>query len=151
MHAFYDKVTDRARKALESANIHARTRRNILVTNTHILWGLCEEGNNVATQVLKNLKVNVRRLQDHCDNHIGYGKYDSHNYGVPYAQDACLTICRAIDFGKKVNHIGCQHFLLSLLADIENPAGRFLNKVNVTQELVLAEIKAIVKPLVAAP
>ncbi len=150
MHAFYDKVTDRARRALEAANQHAKFRKNILVTNLHLLWGLCEEGHNVASQVLKNLKVNLRQLQDQVDQQIGFGRYDSHGYGVPYAADARVAICKAIDYGVKVQHVGCQHLLLAILADADNPAAILLTQANVTQELVLAELQAIVKPLAVA-
>lgn len=149
MHAFYDKVTDRARRALDASNEYARACRSILVNNLHLLWGLCNEGKGVAHDILQNLKVDVEKLKDEVDSAIGKGKYKSHGMGVPYDVDARVAICKAIDIGEKLQHIGSQHILLAILSDVDNPAYRLLSKWNVTKELVLAEIQAIVKPALA--
>lgn len=153
MHPFYGKVTDRARKSLELANDFCKRERHPLVTNLHILWGLVEEDRNVASQVLKNLKIEPRVLKDRISKTLGnpgymYG-YKSHGHAAPYAEDACKAIVDAIDQCVKGNssYIGCQHLLLAIMADRDNSACRLLEMMDVTQELVMAEIKAIVKPL----
>jgi ATP-dependent Clp protease ATP-binding subunit ClpA len=147
MHAYYEKVTDKARGALELANDLAKKRKHPLVKNLHILWGIVSQGNNVGEAVLKNLKVDCKKLKSKVEEILGEGNYDSHGYGVAYDTDARQCICQAIEYGRKVNHIGCQHILLALLAEKENPAGLLLDKSGVTLELVLAEIKAIVRPV----
>jgi ATP-dependent Clp protease ATP-binding subunit ClpA len=147
MHAYYDKVTDKARQALEAANDEAKKRKSILVSNLHILWGILDQGKNVGTSILANLKVDLKTLKSEVEKKLGEGKYSTHGSAVPYDTDAQECICAAIDYGHKVKHIGCQHLLLGLLANTENSAGRLLDQSGITLELVLAEIKSIIRPV----
>jgi ATP-dependent Clp protease ATP-binding subunit ClpC len=151
MHAFYEKVTDKARGALELANNYAKNRKHPLVTNLHILWGILDQGNNVGKKILENLKVDAKKLKLQVEAELGVGEYTTHGSAVAYDVDAQECICTAIDYGRRVNHIGCQHLLMALVDDKDNPVGRLLDKNNVTPELVLAEIKAIVRPVFVQP
>jgi ATP-dependent Clp protease ATP-binding subunit ClpA len=149
MHPYFDFVTDRARKALEKANDHARFRGDPLVTSLHILWGLVDEDKNVASQVLKNLKADTisRTL---IEQRIGKrAEYKSHGSGVPYSEDGQLVICRAIDLAHHgvMAYVGCQHLLLAMLSGPDIDACILLENHDITQELAEAEINAIVKPL----
>ena len=135
-------MTDRARKSLDHANRYARMNRHPLITSMHVMWGLCEEGNNTATKVLKNLNVEPERIKDKI--YLEYGSYRSGTEGIPYSVDAQEIIVKAADLGVPIGHIGCHHLLQAMLMT-HTPAGTLLRKLGLTEELVLSEIKALVK------
>src|SRR5579872_4592536 len=112
MHAFYDKITDRARCALEFANNFAFRSKHPLVTNLHVLWGIIEEKKNVASKILEDMKVNLRIMQTEIEDILGQGKYESHDRAVCYDEDVRQCICVAISLGLSgQNVIGCHHLL----------------------------------------
>ena len=145
MHAFYDRVTDRARQALEFANNLALRKKHPLVTNLHILWGIMEEEHNVASSVLEEMKVDPRKFKFEIEARLGDGIYISHDRGVCYAEDVRQCICDAITLGQSMQVIGCHHLLEAILMDPTNPAAQMLDKWKVTQELVDAYLGAVVK------
>lgn len=147
MHPYYDRVTDRCRQALNFANSLALRKKHPLVTNLHVLWGILEEGKNVGSQVLRHLKVDLNKLKSQIEDKLPYGSYLSNDVAAPYAPDVCHTMCVAIDIGKAVHHVGCHHLLQGILIDTANPAAILLDKWDVSQELVVAHLRAIVKPI----
>jgi ATP-dependent Clp protease ATP-binding subunit ClpA len=148
MHAFYDRVTDRARQALEFANNLALRRKHPLVTNLHILWGIMEEGRNVGSKVLEEMKVDSKKLKLEIEAQLGYGEYATHDRAVCYAEDARQCICEAITLGQSgMRVIGCHHLLQAILMEPTNPAAQLLDKWKVTQELTDAYMGAVVKPV----
>jgi ATP-dependent Clp protease ATP-binding subunit ClpC len=147
MHAFYDKVTDRARKALSKANDFAKENGDPLVTRLHVLYGILAEDQNVGASVLKALGVNTKTMQDDIRQTLGKGKYSTHSVGVPYSQSVGRLICMAIDIGLPAKFIACQHLLRAILMSATDPAAIMLRKANITLELVDAQIAASVKPI----
>jgi len=146
MHPFYDRVTDRARRSLEFANTLAMKKRHPLVTNMHVLWGILEEGKNVASTVLTDMKVDVKKLKNEIESKLGDGRYQTHDKAVCYDEDVRQLICDAISMGLKAQRvIGCHHLLKAMLADDSSPASQLLDKHKVTLELIDAHMGAIVK------
>lgn len=148
MHAFYDRVTDRARQALEFANNLALRKKHPLVTNLHLLWGILEEGYNVGSKVLEDMKVDLRKLKFEIEARLGDGDYRTHDRAVCYSEELRRCICDAISFGLEGQRvIGCHHLLQAIMADPSNPAAQLLDKWKVTQELIDAHMGAVVKPV----
>jgi ATP-dependent Clp protease ATP-binding subunit ClpA len=147
MHAFYDRMTDRTRRSLEAANKLAFDRKHPLVTNLHVLWGMIEEGRNIAFKVLSDMKVDLKVLKAEIEEFLGKGTYSSHDKAVCYDEDVRQVICDAISLSiKDKTDIGSHHLLLAILAS-DTPAVRILDRFNVTQELVDAYVGAVVKPV----
>jgi len=149
MHAFYDRVTDRARRAMEFANYWALRKKHRLVTNLHILWGILEEGHNTASKVLGDMQVDLRKLQQEVVLLLGEGDYATHDKAVCYSEEVRQCICDAISLGLEgpVVLIGCHHLILAMLVGPANPAAELLDRWGVTQELTNAHVRAIVKPV----
>jgi ATP-dependent Clp protease ATP-binding subunit ClpC len=145
MHAFYDKITDRARRALSFANDLAKRKKHRLVTNLHLLWGLLEENQNIAVSVLRDMGVDIKELKRDIENTLGHGNYFSHDAAVCYNKDVCECICYAITIGMNEHQvISCHHLLLSLMS-FQGKALQMLNKLNIDKELVEAYLGAVVK------
>lgn len=145
MHPFFDKVTDRARAALDISNTYAQKNKDKLVTPLHILYGILEENKNVAVVVLKNLGVNTSALKNKVLETLGNGSYNSNDIGVPYSLDVCRLMCIAIDYGIQIKHIACQHLLKAMLMNPDDLVYVLLTKEGINLELVDAEIKSSVK------
>ena len=145
MHAFYEKLTDRARGALDEANYYAKKNKHPLVTPLHVLYGILHEGKNVAAVVLKNLGVDTNELKKNVVEGLGSGKYESNDIAVPYSREVCRLMCVAIEFGLEVQFIACQHLLKAMLTDDDDLAYVLLSKRGVSLELVDTEIKSCVK------
>ena len=146
MHPFYGRVTDRARRSLEFANILAMSKKHPLVTSLHVLYGILEEGKNVASTVLADMKVDVKKLKEEIEEKLGDGKYQTHDRAVCYDEDVRQLICDSITLGLKAQRVvGCHHLLQAMLANDVSPASRLLDKWKVTQELVDAHMGAVVK------
>jgi ATP-dependent Clp protease ATP-binding subunit ClpC len=58
----YERYTDRARKVLQLANQEAQRFNHEYIGTEHILLGLVKEGTGVASNVLKNLDVDLRKV-----------------------------------------------------------------------------------------
>ncbi len=145
MHAFYDKVTDRARAALDIGNLYAKNNKNPLVTPLHVLYGILEEDKNIAVVIMKNLGVDTKMLKAQVIQAIGKGKYQSNDIAVPYSREVCRLMCIAIDYGLEVKHIACQHLLKALMAHDDEIPYILLSKHGVTLDLVDAAVRACVK------
>src|SRR5213076_481123 len=59
----YERFTDRARKVMQLANQEAQRLNHEYIGTEHILLGLVKEGSGVAANVLKNLDVDLHKIQ----------------------------------------------------------------------------------------
>lgn len=149
MHPFYNLMTDRLRRSLEFANDFAKRRDHFVLTDAHILWGMIEERRNTAHIILKNLNVNLLEFQKEIEFCLPRRNKLVVQTVVPYSRESQKTICYSIDEGLKKGYTGCHDMLLGILNNPETEASRLLGNADVTTELVLAQIAAIVKPVAA--
>ena len=68
------KFTNRAEKALEIANDLAIEMGHNYIGTEHILYGLSEEGNGVASKVLESQEVNPENIMNEIEILIGRGE-----------------------------------------------------------------------------
>jgi ATP-dependent Clp protease ATP-binding subunit ClpA len=59
----FERFTDRARKIMALANQEAQRFNHEYVGTEHLLLGLVKEGSGVASNVLKNLEVDLRKVR----------------------------------------------------------------------------------------
>ena len=59
----YERFTERARNVMQLADQEARRLRHDYVGTEHILLGIIREGSGVASNVLKNLDINLRKIR----------------------------------------------------------------------------------------
>ena len=69
----YERFTDRSRKVMQLANQEAQRFRHEYIGTEHILLGLVKEGSGVAANVLKNLDVDLRKIQREVEKIVQHG------------------------------------------------------------------------------
>jgi len=138
----YERFTDRARKVLQLANQEAQRLNHEYIGTEHILLGLVKEGSGVASNVLKNLDIDlakirreVEKLVDQGSNMISMGK-------LPQTPRAQKVVEHAVDEARKLGHtyVGTEHLLLGLLREEEGVASQVLSNLGVNTNSVREEI-----------
>jgi ATP-dependent Clp protease ATP-binding subunit ClpA len=156
--AMYERFTDRARKIMQHANQEAQRLNHEYIGTEHILLGLVKEGSGVAVDMLKNLNIDLRKIQLEIEKIVQSGP-DMVTMGklhqTPRAKKA---IEYAIEEARNLNDdtVGTRHLLLGLLREQEGVAAQVLMNLGLQIEEVRAELLVIMgkktrSPRAAAP
>ena|GEM_PF-1664297 len=128
----FDKFTERARRALTLAQEESLRFNHDYIGTEHLLLGLVREGEGVATWVLANLGVDLRKVRSAVEFTIGRG-------AGPVSGEIGLTprakkvIELAVDEAHRLGHhyIGTEHLLLGLLREGKGIAADVLGSLGV--------------------
>ena len=130
----WSRFTDRARRALASAQRLAGAARFEEVQPGHILLGLLADPEGVAGRVLA-AQAPLDRIGAAVTTTLGTGTHDHQGETVRFSPDArrvlAITLREALRLGH--NYVGTEHILLALLQD-EGPLLAALTGAGVTRE-----------------
>ena len=135
-----EKFSERARRALTSAQEEARDHNHSYIGTEHILLGLiCEEG-GMAIKILTYLGTSPDKIHSAVEFIIGHGKESSIGK-VGLTPRAKRVIELAIDEARHLGHnyIGTEHLLLGLMHEGEGVAASVLDSFGITLEQTRAE------------
>lgn len=147
----YERFSDRARKVMQLAKKRATQGGDRhLIHSVDVLHAIIEEGSGVATNVLKNLGVNLDALAILADDVApertkaggeASGEEGGRGPAWPITPGVRRVIEAAINEAKNLshNHVGTEHLLLGLLTP-SCPAVTPLRQLGVTAERVREEI-----------
>jgi ATP-dependent Clp protease ATP-binding subunit ClpA len=146
----YSRFTDRARMAMTLANEEANRFNHDYIGTEHILLGLIRGSEGVASNVLKNLDVNLGKVRSEVQKIIvpGPGKETSRLNKPPQTPRAKRVIEFAIEEarGLRHNYVGTEHLLLGLLREEEGVAAQVLNNLGLSLNAVRDEILMLFGP-----
>jgi ATP-dependent Clp protease ATP-binding subunit ClpA len=140
----FDKLTERARKALTLAQSEARRFNHNYIGTEHLLLGLVAEGEGVASQALTNLGVKLEQVRSSVEFIIGRG--DRMIVGeIGLTPRVKKVFALALDEAKRLRHrhIGTEHLLLGLIREGEGIAAGVLINLGLTLEQVRTEVVQI--------
>lgn len=142
----YERFSDRARKVMQFAQTEAIRFNHEYVGSEHILLGLVKEGHGVASGVLNNLEVDLRKIRLDVEMLIKSGPTQVTMGRLPQTPLAKKVIELAIDESRKLAHqyVGTDHLLLGLLLATQGVACQVLNNLGLTYERVRDAMKAFV-------
>jgi ATP-dependent Clp protease ATP-binding subunit ClpA len=149
----YQDFSNRARKMLQWADREARRCNHEYIGTEHLLLGLVREGSGVAANVLKNLKIDLRKIRLEIEKIIIYGP-DAYPMGVlPKTPRAQSVIKDAIEEARNLQHpyVGTEHLLLGLLREQEGLAAQILMNLGLTLEGVREEVQNLLGHGLHAP
>ena len=130
----WSRFTDRARRALASAQRLAGAAQFEEVQPGHILLGLLADPEGVAARVLA-AQAPLDRIAAAVTTTLGTGTHDHQGETVPFSPGArrvlAITLREALRLGH--NYVGTEHILLALLQD-EGPLLAALTGAGVTRE-----------------
>jgi len=140
MASRFEKFSERARRALTSAQEEAQRLNHSYIGTEHILLGLIREEEGVAAKVLKELGVSSSKVRSAVEYIVKRGE-KSGTGEIGLTPRAKRVIELAIDEARRLGHnyIGTEHLLLGLLHEGEGIAAGVLESFGITLEQTRAE------------
>lgn len=141
----YSRFTDRSRKVMQLAIQEAQRMNHEYVGSEHILLGLLKEGSGVASNVLKNLDIDMRKLRLEVEKHTPMGANEVVAIGkLPLTPIAKKALEYAAEEADALTHkyVGTEHLLLGVMRG-ENVACKCLEGMGLKIEDVRAEVLAL--------
>ncbi len=134
------EFTDRAQKVLEIARAFSRENNYSFIGTEQILYGLVEEGEGLASKILKNQGLTSAYVKQEILSIDGVMN--------TVAGDIELTprgkriIENSIKESKKTgqSYVGTEHILLSLMKEVDSIAVRILIDANIDPQKIFAEL-----------
>jgi ATP-dependent Clp protease ATP-binding subunit ClpC len=139
---FAEKFTPRAKQVFALAGKEAERLNHNFIGTEHVLLGLIKLGQGVATNVLKNLGLNLENARMEVEKQVGIGPDQKMAGHIPYTPRVKRVLEIAKREAKLLNHtyVGTEHLLLGLLLEGQGVAVRVLKHFNVNVEQTRKEI-----------
>jgi len=141
-----ERFTQRARRVLSLAHQEAERMNHNYIGTEHLLLGLMRDDGGNAGRVLRELGLDIDRLEDIIEQMVGLGDHQSPPQPQlsPGTQKTLeLAVQQARDL--KHHYIGVEHLLLGLIAYNEGVAMDALRQMGVTVEQIRGQIERILK------
>ena len=142
----YEPFTDRARKALQLANVEALSLNSAYLHPEHLLLGVLREGAGVASNVLRNLGIDPDQLRQEVKKSAPLGPSDVVTMGsLPQTHRTRRVIAWAFEEMHYLhnNHVDTEHLLLGLLREAEGPAAVVLRDLGLDLEKARGEVRTL--------
>lgn len=138
-------LTDRVRKVLRLAQEEARARGQPEVGTEHLLLGIIQEGQGVASALLTHLNVDAGDLKRRAEASTPRGttSHDSHELPLSLQTDQAIRFAAAEASALGHRSAGTDHLLLGLLHHESTPASSALTSLG----LNLHEVRAAARHL----
>ncbi len=140
----FERFTERARKVVVKAQDEARFLKQNYIGTEHILLGLIDEKEGIASKVFQELGISIKDIRAAIKDVVTKGSSESYEH-IPFTPRAKkvleLSLREALQMGH--NYIGTEHILLGLLREGEGVAARVLNSLGVTSDSVKVKVKEI--------
>jgi len=140
----FERFTERARKVVVKAQDEARFLKQNYIGTEHILLGLIDEKEGIASKVFQELGISINEIRAAIKDVVTEGTSESYEH-IPFTPRAKkvleLSLREALQMGH--NYIGTEHILLGLLREGEGVAARVLNSLGITLNSVKVKVKEI--------
>ncbi len=137
-----DRFTQRVRKVLFLARDEAGRLQHDYIGTEHLLLGIVREGEGVAANVLRHLKIDFDRIQKAVEESVTAPNGPVSIGEIPFTPRAKKVLELSIDEARLHNHsyVGTEHLLLALIREGEGVAARVLNELGADHEQVKREV-----------
>ena len=138
----WGNFTPRAMQVIALAHKEAERLNHNFIGTEHILLGLIKLGQGGATNVLKNLGLNLENVRMEVEKQVGIQPDQKITSRIPFTPRTKSVLEIAKREAKLLNHIyvGTKHLLLGLLRENEGLAARVFKNFNVNVEQTRKEI-----------
>ncbi len=141
-----DRFTQRARRVLSLANEEAERMKHTYIGTEHLLLGLLREEGGVAGRVLRELGLELKRVQDMIERLTGASKTTTATH--PDLSPGTKKVLElAIDEARRMGHhyIGTEHILLGLVRQNEGVAIDVLKKLGISAEQIRRQTRRVLQ------
>ncbi|HLR72499.1 MAG TPA: ATP-dependent Clp protease ATP-binding subunit [Pseudogracilibacillus sp.] len=128
----FGRFTERAQKVLALSQEEAIRLGHHNIGTEHILLGLVREGDGIAAKALKELGLEIKKIQTEVEKLIGKGNQPMKS--IHYTPRAKKVVELSQDEARKLGHsyVGTEHILLGLIREGEGVAARVLHNLDVS-------------------
>ena len=115
----FQRFTDRARRVVVLAQHEARTLGHDYIGTEHILLGLIDEGQGVATTALTSMGISLEEIRQAVRDAIGRGAQPPESGHIPFRPQAKKVLELSLRESMRLGHeyIGTEHILLALIRE----------------------------------
>jgi len=115
----FQRFTDRARRVVVLAQHEARTLGHGYIGTEHILLGLIDEGQGVATTALTSMGISLEDMRQAVRDTIGRGAQPPESGHIPFTPQAKKVLELSLRESMQLGHeyIGTEHILLALIRE----------------------------------
>jgi len=140
-----ERFTQRARRVLSLAHQEAERMRHNYIGTEHLLLGLIREEGGVAGRVLRELGLEVERVQEMIERITGIGSYRGGKLDLSPGTQQVLEL--AVDEARQMGHhyIGTEHILLGLIRYGEGVALDVLGKLGIKPEQIKRQTRRVLQ------
>ncbi len=140
-----ERFTQRARRVLSLAHQEAERMRHNYIGTEHLLLGLIREEGGVAGRVLRELGLEVERVQEMVERMTGTGQYRGGKLDLSPGTQQVLEY--AVEEARRMGHhyIGTEHLLLGLVRLGEGVALDVLRRMGVTPEQIRRQTRRVLQ------
>ncbi|MBU4047278.1 ATP-dependent Clp protease ATP-binding subunit [bacterium] len=140
----FKRYTEKAKRAIMIAQEEAINLNHDYIGTEHILIGLIKEEEGVASQVLRQLGVNVDKVVEEVERLVGKGEYQQVGEiaFTPRAKKV-LELASQEASQLKNNYIDTEHILLGLIKEGSGVAVRILADLGINLDNVYSEIMKV--------
>ncbi len=137
----FDKFDEPARRVLQYAHEEAQQLQHNYIGTEHLLLGLIRDETNVATVILRNMKVDLVKVRDAVGSIISGGDRIITGPYIGLTPRGKRVIELAVDEARRLNHhyIGTEHLLLGMIREGEGIAAGVLESLGVRLEKARTE------------
>jgi ATP-dependent Clp protease ATP-binding subunit ClpA len=137
----FQRFTDQARRVVTLAQEEARMLRHNRVGTEHILLGLIQVDDGIASASLEALGISLAAVRQQVEEIIGTGRW-APPVNIPYAPQAKRVLDMSLREALALGHhtIGTEHILLGLIREGESPAARVLASLGAELGLVRQQV-----------
>jgi len=123
----FERFTDRARRVIVLAQEEARTLRHDYVGPEHVLLGLVDEGEGVASTVLESMGIGSEVVRQRVEEATGSGER-APSGRIPFIPQTKELLKLALGESQQLGHhyIGTEHILLGLMRQPDSKAAQVL-------------------------
>ncbi|HZM32795.1 MAG TPA: Clp protease N-terminal domain-containing protein [Acidimicrobiales bacterium] len=145
----FARFTQRARKAVISAHVEAQARKHGYIGTEHVLLGLMDDPESLASVALTNLGATKEGVSDALRDMVPDGGVEVQGH-IPFTPRSKLALENALGEALALGHnyIGTEHILLGLHKVTEGLASRILVDQGVEYEALKGEIITILTRIV---
>ena len=140
--AMYAQFTDRARKVMELGNQEAQRFNHEYLGTEHVLLGLVKEGSGVASNVLKNLGIDLHNVRLELEKIVQSDETVVPMTPLPMTPRAKKVIEYALEEARSLKHlyVGTEHLLLGLVREDAGVAAQILMNLGLRLQVVRQEV-----------
>mgnify|MGYP005777628977 CR=1 FL=1 len=138
------KFTNSANRAIEFASQIAMELGHNYIGTEHILYGLAQEENGVASKVLQNQDITNEKIEEEIDELVG--REEKTGQIIDFTPRSKRIIELAFLEARKLgyHYIGTEHLLMGILREGDSIASRILNNLNVDIPKLYNEIIKVI-------